>query len=182
MALNLPQINILLSGFGATYNAGTATAYKAGTSTLATWYSDAAATTPAANPITLDSLGKAVVYSGERLKLDVKNSAGTSAPGFPIDNLLFGVTTVVPGGAFLIEDWQFVDCTGGDKSVVLLAANDPLVQKTIIIKTDATANKVAVTCTSPSTFTDAIAAVNLTVKGEAVTFIPDATNNIWDIG
>lgn len=89
--MNLPQIDVLLHGFGTAYYNGTATGYRAGTTTLATWYLDAAGTNPAANPITLDTNGTATLYCADRLKIDVKNSAGVSAAGFPVDNLGFGV-------------------------------------------------------------------------------------------
>ena len=95
----LPQIDVLLHGFGTAYSGGTATGYLAGTTTLASWFSDAGATIPAANPYTLSVSGTATLYCNQRLKIDVKNNAGVSAPGFPVDNLgfaAFSLDTVTP--------------------------------------------------------------------------------------
>lgn len=87
----LPQIDVLAHGLGSDYAGGTATGYDAGTSTKSTyWYTDSGGTTPAANPITLDADGKAVIYSGGRLKIDVKDVNGVSAPGFPVNDIYTG--------------------------------------------------------------------------------------------
>ena len=110
----LPQIDVLLHGFGADYNNGKAYGYYAGTTTLLTWYTDANATIPAANPVTLDSTGKATVYCAERLRLDVKNAAGVSAPGFPVDNIGFS--------GYQRDAWVDVASFGGDKSLATINA------------------------------------------------------------
>lgn len=47
---------------GAPLNGGTLTFYTAGTTTPQNTYADSGLTTPNANPLTLDSAGRAVIY------------------------------------------------------------------------------------------------------------------------
>lgn len=90
---------------------GTATFYDAGTSNLRTVYSDYALTTPLANPATLDAAGRLVAYSDRRIKILLKNSAGTTIR--TVDNVgtadsdiaasavSGGLTTTIPPGALM---------------------------------------------------------------------------------
>jgi hypothetical protein len=65
--------------------AGTVTVYDAGTTSLRTVYTDFALSSAASNPLTLDSAGRAVVYTDKRVKLLIKNSSGATVR--TIDNV-----------------------------------------------------------------------------------------------
>lgn len=77
--------------------------YKAGTSTAVTTYSDAAMSTANAHPVVSDSAGAfgPVYVAAQMVKIDLTNSAGTSLPGYPIDNVNAGslddFSITVPG-------------------------------------------------------------------------------------
>lgn len=67
----------------------TAYFYEAGTSTPLTVYTDSGLGTPRGTSVAADSEGvfaQCWVASGTGVKVDVKNGAGTSLPGFPQDN------------------------------------------------------------------------------------------------
>jgi hypothetical protein len=70
---------------GAVLGSGTVTVYDAGTTNLRTVYSDFALSSPVVNPLTLDSAGRAVVYTDKRVKLLIKNSGGSTVR--TIDNV-----------------------------------------------------------------------------------------------
>ena len=57
---------------------GTINTYVSGTTTPKTSYSDVAMTTPNANPVVLDSSGRANIYGAGPYKLVIKNSLGTT--------------------------------------------------------------------------------------------------------
>lgn len=63
--------------------------YEAGTTTNKTAYTDEALTTPATNPIVLDSKGQAVFYlsTSGLYKINVTTSVGVQVSGFPLDDL-----------------------------------------------------------------------------------------------
>lgn len=58
-------------------SSGTVTVYEAGTTTLQTVYQEYELETPHANPLTLDSAGRAIAYADGRVKLVIANSDGT---------------------------------------------------------------------------------------------------------
>lgn len=82
-------IEILAAGVtddsGNPLSAGTVTVYDAGTTSLRTVYSDFALGSPVVNPYTLDSAGRAVLYTNRRVKLLIKNSSGATVR--TIDNV-----------------------------------------------------------------------------------------------
>lgn len=90
---------------------GTVTFYDAGTTNLRTVYTDFALATPAANPATLDTAGRLVVYTNKRVKLLIKDVNGATIR--TIDNvgsadadiaaaaIAGGITTVIPLGVML---------------------------------------------------------------------------------
>lgn len=61
--------------------------YAAGTTTPKATYSDAALTTPKANPFTLDAYGQSDVWLDGAYKILIKTSAGATLPGYPVDNI-----------------------------------------------------------------------------------------------
>jgi len=91
-----------LSDAGVPLSAGLLYSYAAGTSTPATTYSDSALLVPNANPIVLDSAGRATVYlSATSYKFVLKNSAGTTI--YSQDN----VAAVNAGSSGLGEVFDF---------------------------------------------------------------------------
>lgn len=60
--------------------------FAAGTSTPKAAYTDAAGTTPHANPIVLDAKGEALIYWSGAYKVDLKTAAGVQITGYPVDN------------------------------------------------------------------------------------------------
>jgi hypothetical protein len=86
------QVDFLLAGLWDSGNPngfGEVMTYAAGTTTPKNTYTDAAMTTPAANPIVLDANGVANVYADGRYKFVVKNSAGSTI--YTLDNLQYGL-------------------------------------------------------------------------------------------
>jgi microcystin-dependent protein len=98
-------------GLGLPVVNGTVTFYDAGTTTLRTVYQDWALSTTAANPATLDSAGRIVVYSDKRIKLVIKDNTGSTVR--TLDNVgtadsdiatsavAGGIPTAVPTGVIL---------------------------------------------------------------------------------
>ncbi len=79
-------IDILANGVtdaaGLPLNAGTVTFYEPGTTTPKTAYAEFALSTPLDNPATLDTAGRITAFCNERVKLLIKNSAGTTIHTF----------------------------------------------------------------------------------------------------
>jgi hypothetical protein len=78
--------------------------YAAGTTTPKATWSDAAGTIPNANPVVLDARGEALIFWSGSYKVDVKDASGVSLTGYPVDNIVSDVLSVisVPGGAALV--------------------------------------------------------------------------------
>ena len=74
---------------GDTESGGKLYAFKAGTTTAVTTYSDAAGTTANAHPVVSDAGGAwgAIYVAPQPLKINIEDSGGTSLPGYPIDNV-----------------------------------------------------------------------------------------------
>ncbi len=85
---------------------GTVTTYVAGTTTLKTTYTTAAATTANANPIVLDASGQANIFliPGEAYKFVLKNALGTTV--WTVDN-------ITAAGTLSLQDAAAVNITGG---------------------------------------------------------------------
>lgn len=102
MANKAIQINLLLSGIRDTSDnqlaSGKVWAYVAGTTTAKTTWTDNAKTTAAANPIILDSNGRAVVYADGLYKFVIQNSGGTTV--YTWDNLYFALDNFADVRAF----------------------------------------------------------------------------------
>lgn len=84
------QSEVLLAGIiygGNALSAGKVYTYAAGTNTLTPVYTDANLTTPAANPIILDSQGRAAVFANGNYKFVVKDASDTLL--YTWDNLRF---------------------------------------------------------------------------------------------
>lgn len=87
---NAIQIEVLRAGIeynGAALASGKVYTYKAGTTTNKTTWTDAAKTTPAANPIILDSNGRATVFGDGVYKFVIKSSADVTI--YTWDNLTY---------------------------------------------------------------------------------------------
>lgn len=88
------QIDFLLAGLrnssGEPLSGGKVYTYAAGTSTKQALYTDAAKTTVAANPVILDSYGKASVYGDTTYKFVIKDSSDVEI--VTIDNLYYLVS------------------------------------------------------------------------------------------
>ena len=88
------QIDFLLAGLrdsaGEPLSGGKVYTYAAGTSTNQALYTDAAKTTVAANPVILDSYGKASVYGDTTYKFVIKDAADVTIA--TIDNLYYLVS------------------------------------------------------------------------------------------
>lgn len=86
------QVECLLAGIrdanGNPLNAGKVYTYIAGTTTPATLYTDYTCSTPAANPVILDSNGRAQCYGNTYYKFVVKTSADVTV--YTWDQLYFG--------------------------------------------------------------------------------------------
>lgn len=82
-------IDLLAAGVvdssGAVLANGVAYVYQVGTTTPANIYQDVDLTIPASNPVTLDAVGRAEVYTGDEVRLVVKTSSGTTV--IDIDSL-----------------------------------------------------------------------------------------------
>jgi hypothetical protein len=63
--------------------------YQAGTSIPYPVYQDPGLTTPWPNPLTLNSLGQALIYlnPGQAIKVNVTDSQGNQLPGYPVDQI-----------------------------------------------------------------------------------------------
>jgi hypothetical protein len=85
---NARIVEFLLSGVhnqsGVPFSAGKVYSFEAGTTTSKDLYTDAAKTTPATNPVILDSYGRAIVYADGDYKFIVKDSDGNTI--FTVDN------------------------------------------------------------------------------------------------
>ncbi len=79
--------NGILDTNGQALSGGKVYTYIAGTSTLSALYTDVALTTPAANPIVLDSNGQAQVYGNGTYKFLIKTSADVLV--YTRDNLVY---------------------------------------------------------------------------------------------
>jgi hypothetical protein len=96
------QSEVLLAGIiyqGNALSAGRVYTYAAGTTTLTPVYTDADLTIQAANPIILDSQGRAVVYANGNYKFVVKDSNDSLL--YTWDNLKFGNVAASGSGDFV---------------------------------------------------------------------------------
>lgn len=106
-----------LSDAGLPLNGGLLYTYAAGTSTPATTYSDAALTTPNANPIVLDAAGRATVYlAATSYKFTLRTSAGVLV--YTQDN----ISSVNAGSSGLGEVFDF----GGNPATPITATSYPV--------------------------------------------------------
>lgn len=96
MASLAVQVDFMLAGVkdtdGTILAAGKVYTYLPGTTTNKAMYTDAAATTPAANPIVLNNGGIAAVYADGAYKLVIKDSADNTI--YTWDNLQWGTPEV----------------------------------------------------------------------------------------
>jgi hypothetical protein len=88
------QVELLLNGLrdlsGEPLSGGKVYTYTGGTTTPAAMYTDRAATTPATNPIILNSYGRAQVYADGTFKLVIKDEDDVTL--YTLDDLVFGTT------------------------------------------------------------------------------------------
>lgn len=86
-----------LDGSGLPLENGTVTVYDAGTTNRRTVYQDYALTTAHANPLTLDSEGKATAYTDQRVKLVIRDADGGAVE--TIDNVGMEASDVTAAAA-----------------------------------------------------------------------------------
>ena len=91
-AANAEVLDFLISGFtdnsGNALNGGKVYTYSAGTTTNKTTWTDSTKSTPAANPIILDSNGRAQIYGDGNYKFVIKTSGNTTL--YTFDNMRLG--------------------------------------------------------------------------------------------
>ena len=100
MALTASLIDVLWSGLfntsGAPLAGGKVYIYQAGTANLATnIYTDANSSVQSANPVTLDSYGRASIFGSGVYKIVVKDSAGVTIAYPALDNFIVQPTSSV---------------------------------------------------------------------------------------
>lgn len=133
---------------GAVCNGCLLNAYIAGTTTRLDTYSDAALSTPNANPVVLDSAGRATVFLGDRAyKFVLTTSGGTEI--WTRDNVVGRVApsnllTKTANYTVLTSDGKDVviacDASGGAVTITLYTAVGNSGRRIAVKKTDASAN------------------------------------------
>ena len=110
--------------------------YAAGTSTPKTTFTDAAGTTPHANPIVLDTNGEALIFWSGSYRINITSSAGVQIGGYPVDNyesvdnkiaVAVSASEVLTNGTILelanslqLPDYAAVRAYVGDRKVIFV--------------------------------------------------------------
>lgn len=104
---------------------GWVTVYLAGTTTMATTYTDMALTVPHVNPLQLDANGEAVFWldPSKRYKFQLQDSNLVTVPGWPVDNVQAGASARMTGIVDAADLGLVLD-SPLDQSVQLQAAID----------------------------------------------------------
>lgn len=125
MAVNAVQVELLLAGVrnnsGQPVNGGKVYTYDAGTTSDRTTWTDSGRVTPAANPIILDSNGKAQIYADGAYKFRIDGADDVTL--FTYDNLFYLTTTALSsgiislfGGTSAPTGWLLCDGTAVSRS------------------------------------------------------------------
>lgn len=188
---NAQQVGFLIAGLldddGNPLAGGKVYTYAAGTTTDQATYTDAAKTTPATNPIILDSLGRATIYAegNYKFKIDTADDVNVNT----IDNLYFGVPSTVLGVVQLktsdytvaaTDDYVLVNASSGNVVISLMSAATVDGKKILVEKTDSSANTVTVDPSGAETIEGAATYV-LTSQYQGVQVISDGTNWVSNV-
>ncbi len=169
-------VDILAAGVtdddGAPLALGTVTFYLAGTSTLETVYQDFAATTPHANPLTLDDAGRAVAYSDTRVKAVIRAASGAAIR--TVDNINLADSDVSASSATSLAGDGLTAPGDGTIAVAVDTTNLAITADTVTL-----ANRPAVTSVTAATYAtlaaDELIAANATSNAITVNLIAAAS-------
>lgn len=188
---NAQQVESFVAGLisrtsGLNLAGGKVYTYEAGTTTNKTTWTDAAKTTPATNPIILDSQGTATIYADGNYKFVVYTSDDVLVD--TLDNVFYGLPSTSFGvvqaksadyTVLDTDDIILVNATSGAITISLPTASTIEGKTFTIVKTDATTNAVVVDPNLAETINGS-ATYTLGSQYSLIQVISDGTN--WYIG